>query len=277
MSSRREAAKLLTTARVQNTPLQVIPSYLQNLSNGYEIQKEIISLATPQSGLGKFLGWKIGATNSTAQSMLGFSSPFYGPLFESNFKSVSSQKISIQSLGTVFKAVEAEIAIILKNDLPPLSQSQYSPSDIWKHVECVIPAIEFAATRYANDLQLTPAAMVADFALNGCVILSTKQFQTNNFPNSSYESIANYSTSLHVNTSLITTSSMSSVLQNPINSLTWLANELNSRQEMLKAGQIIMTGAAIQFRPLNIGDQVSISFDHPQENLNEMFHFEIEK
>lgn len=285
MSSLREAANLLLTARVHNTRLSVIPSYLQTLSHGYDLQREIISgtAAAAGGGLGKFVGWKIGATNATAQAMFGLSSPFYGPLFESNFKSSSSttasvsQNISIQSLGNTFKAIEAEIAIVIKNDLPPLTQSQYSPNDLWENIQYVIPAIEFAATRYDQDLVLTPAALVADFALNGCVILSNQQFQVFDFTNSSYDSIADYSTSLHVNNSLITTSSMSSVLQNPINSLTWLANELNSRQEMLKAGQIIMTGAAFQSRQLNIGDKVSVSFDHPQQNLNEVFHFEIEK
>jgi 2-keto-4-pentenoate hydratase len=276
MSSLREAAKLLISARVQNTTISTIPSCLQSLSIGYEMQKEMIALATPQSGLGKFLGWKIGATNNSAQSMLGVSSPFYGPLFESNFKSSSTaQKISIQSLGNVFKAVEAEIAIVLKNDLPFLPQSQYSPEDLWRNVEFVIPAIEFAATRFSNDLKLTPAAIVSDFALNGCVVLSNQKFKTIDFPNSSFASIANYSTSLHINSALITTSSMSSVLENPINSLTWLANELNSRQDMLKAGQIIMTGAAFQFRELKNGDKVSIRFDHSQENLKQEFQFEI--
>lgn len=66
-------------------------------------------------------------------------------------------------------------------------------------------------------------------------------------------------------------------MNNPINSLTWLANELNSRNLMLKAGQIILTGAVIQSRGIKSGDKVTFSLTNLPFNDEIIFQFDIQE
>jgi 2-keto-4-pentenoate hydratase len=214
--------------------------------------------------------------------MMGFG-PFYGPLFDSNFRSSSPSssptKISLKGLGNVFKAIEAEIAITMSADLPRRPNgAKYTSAEVWERVESVIPAIEFASSRFAGDVPLTPPAIVADFAMNGCVFLHPSlRFTPADF-NHDIDSLSRYTASLSVNSSVVASALTSSVLGNPIHSLTWLANELNSRDQMLVSGQVIMTGAAIQYRPIQPGDRVSFSFSHPQtlrsEGASFAFHID---
>lgn len=277
-------ASLFHSSRLHNSPITAIPPYLQQLAHGYEIQQDIIKLndikiLSSNDNFNLFCGWKIGATNANAQKMMGFG-PFYGPLFQSHLHitpmpSDPPTKISLSKLGTVFKAIESEIAIILKEDLPPLQGKTYSAEDIWSVVDVIIPAVEFAATRYSSNLQLTPAAIVADFAFNGCVYLSSKRYTPSDFQNS-LNSIGQISTSLTVNSSILATSLTSSVMNNPIYSLTWLANELNSRNLMLKSGQLIMTGASIQSREIKGNDNVIFSFKNLPFDDEIVFKYEIQ-
>lgn len=139
MSLKKEIASLFLSSRIHNTSISAIPSYLHNLISGYELQQEIIDLNEKNQSLGTFCGWKVGATNPNAQKMMGFG-PFYGPLFQSHVhttnispqhkdnKSIASSgtPVKLSQLGSVFKAIEIEIAIKLKDDLPSLSSS--SPS-----------------------------------------------------------------------------------------------------------------------------------------------------
>lgn len=93
--ARNEIARLLINSRVNKVGINVISSYLNSLSNGYSVQNEIIELNDKK--LGHLIGWKIGATNTSAQKLMGFG-PFYGPLFESNFINYSSNEKMIISL-----------------------------------------------------------------------------------------------------------------------------------------------------------------------------------
>jgi 2-keto-4-pentenoate hydratase len=271
--------RLFLQARLQNTPLSSVPSLLA-LSDGYLVQKEIISLSSKEEhSLGKFVGWKVGATNEAAQKMMGFG-PFYGPLFESNFRSSlpspAPSKISLKSIGNVFKAIEAEIAITISADLPRRSNGvKYSAQEVWERVESIAPAIEFASTRFAGDVPLTPAAIVADFAMNGCVYLHPSlRLKPSDFHHD-LDSLSRYSASLSVNSAVVASALTSSVLGNPIHSLTWLANELNSKDQMLTAGQTVMTGAAIQYRQIQTGDRVTFAFSHPLHSPEVSFDFHI--
>jgi 2-keto-4-pentenoate hydratase len=62
------------------------------------------------------------------------------------------------------------------------------------------------------------------------------------------DSLASARVKLLVNGAEVSSATGSNVLGNPITALTWLANELNSNNHMLQAGQLVMTGAAVAYK-----------------------------
>ena len=120
------------------------------------VQDEMINMG-PENKLGPLIGWKIGATNTAIQKKLGFG-PFFGPLFQSSICDRNS-KISLRSLGSVFKAVEAEFAIYIKEDMPALPNGHlYTMEDVWSKVAGIAPSIELAASR----IQVPPCAPLTE-------------------------------------------------------------------------------------------------------------------
>jgi 2-keto-4-pentenoate hydratase len=201
---------------------------LKTIADGYAVLDEIISdsACDDHFPLGRHTGWKIGATNAAAQASVGFG-PFYGPLFQSNIVVGPSPMISLQSMGS-FRAVEAELAFTMGDDMPPLSDGRlYSVSDTWARVKAVTPAIEVASSRI--DGPLSPPLIVADFALNGCVVLGRQSYRPKNIDT---DHLAEATAAIEVNNTEVASSPCSSVLGNPVVALTWLANELNKSNKM---------------------------------------------
>lgn len=205
------------------------------------------------SQLGRQFGWKIGATNQQAQKNLGFG-PFYGPLFQSCLLQEGSA-VSKKSLGTIFTAAEAEIALILGEDLPVrTSGRQYTVEEVWSRVRSVVPSVELCATRLS--IPLTPSLIVADFALNAAVVLGKREYNPNAVPR-----LSGIKTSLLVNDNVITSEFTSNVLGGPAIALTWLANELNKNGKALFAGDLVMTGAVVAVRSIEENSKVTARFD----------------
>ena len=141
----RSSQKLLSNAFTQH-----FNDSITSISQGYEIQNEIIA----QSTFGRQTGWKIGATNDSAKKLLGFG-PFYGPLFEGNF--MDGKSVNLGMLGQ-FRAIEAEIGFVMNKDFPPLSNGKmYDELDIWSGIEEICPSIEIAASRVTG--QFSPPLM----------------------------------------------------------------------------------------------------------------------
>jgi 2-keto-4-pentenoate hydratase len=257
----RSAAKLLVDARVAGSSALIASTHetlaaVKNIADGYDVLDEMMDMSKSANfALGPMIGWKIGATNAAAQAAVGFG-PFYGPLFQSNIVVGSNPMVSMQATG-ILRAVEAELLFTMAEDMPPLPGGDvYSVTDTWSRVKSITPAIEVASTRINGGL--TPASIVADFALNGCVVLGSSSYQP--VPGNNYELLSQVTTTIDVNNSPVTNGDCSSVLGNPVIALTWLANELNKSNKMLSAGQIVMTGAIILTKSVAAFDTVTVRF-----------------
>jgi 2-keto-4-pentenoate hydratase len=264
MKSLTSLAKALIDARITQ---QEISPIVQTLIEGYAVQNEMIKLRQ-ENKLGSHIGWKIGATNPAAQKALGFG-PFYGPLFEKNIENGTS--VSKKSLGVAFKSAEAEVAFEMAENLPPLAGGrEYTPEEVWQCVRYVMPSIELAASRIQTTL--SPPLIVADFALNGCVVLGLQRYVCADIYQG-MKGLENILVSLNVNGTQVGSARGSNVLGNPVVALTWLANQLNKTDNMLLRGQIVMTGAAVQHRDVNEGDSVEAVFQNMVVSPNDVNQF----
>lgn len=204
--------------------------------------------------LGGQIGWKCGATNAGAQAAMKFG-PFYGPLF-SNCLVANNGNVTLSSLGS-FRANEAEFCFFMKDDCP-LKDTPYTTDEIWERVEAIAGSIELAATRLSAS-PLPPHAVLGDFALNGCCVIGEK-IPAANFPSSS--SLVEATAELAINAGTVAKDIGGNVLGNPVSSLAWLANELIASGQQLRAGDMVMSGAAAASKALSAGDRLEARFSH---------------
>jgi 2-keto-4-pentenoate hydratase len=248
----RNAASIFTKSRITSAPLDTNPfgTFEAKEADGYLVQKEYLK----GTRFGRLIGWKIGATNSAAQAAMKFG-PFYGPLF-SSFKTSESSTVSLSALGSSFRAAEAEIAFCMKKGLPKRTDgSEYTDEEVWDAIESTFGAIEIASTRYTQTL--SPAIVLADFALNGCFVLGTPL----SLSGMKFSDFADVSASLETDGKHLAKEFGSNVLGNPVSALRWLANQMNKDGLALKAGDIVITGAICASKEVTLPGLLTAKFD----------------
>jgi 2-keto-4-pentenoate hydratase len=253
MASSISPAAAFIEARLGKYLISTPPEFA-SLNDGYSVQIDMLKSEEHLSRLGGKVGWKCGATNDAAQKAMGFG-PFLGPLFGSCLEK-NGGAVSLSKLGS-FRANEGEFCFKMKA-CPPLAEGRaYTADDVWDRVDSVCGAIEIAATRVRSESPLTPPAVLADFALNGCVI------QGNYIPRSNFhsrEALVSATASLKVNDVLAASETGANVLGDPVTSLMWLCNELLARGLQIEEGDIVMTGAAVASKQLAVGDKLEVHF-----------------
>ena len=253
MKNMRDLAKLFVDSRFKGISI-MHPTAITSIAEAYQLQREIIDLNESENPLGKFIGWKIGATSEAVQSKLGFG-PFYGPLFENSMAS-SGATVSMKSLGPIFRAAEGEIAFRMKQDFPMPENGVHSVEDMVRGISDVYPAIELASARIERS---SPEGIVADFALNGCNILGNG-IRLDEMSSNVLNSIGECLVSIYVNGHDEQRGEGNNVMGNPLVALAWLANALNDNGQMLRKDQIVLTGAIAVHTACHGGDNISVTF-----------------
>jgi 2-keto-4-pentenoate hydratase len=233
---------------------------LDSFASAYGTVREMTKI---MSSLGKPVGWKCGATAPHFQKNLRISKPFVAPLFE---KRMFESPLGINAIAEHVNIVEAEFAVVMGSSLPP-RDVPYVAEDLWKSIALIAPAIEIVGSRFSksNTFQkvadggsnvscsLGPFLKAADCSRN----LDQMQVQ------------------FLVNGKEVARGSGANVLEHPINSLVFLANELvqeklstnhsswGSTVPGLQAGDIVMTGAASMLfigKDFLVGDTIVAKF-----------------
>lgn len=221
-----------------------------SIDDGYQIQKMIMN----SGQFGRIVGWKMGATNKAAQEGLSIIEPFYGPLFEQH-KLSNNDHVSLKSISKLI-AAEAEFLFIMKNDLKiKEDNSDYSEEEVFNNVEYICPSIEIASIRFAT---IKAGIFIGDCAANGIFLYDhmIKKSDIND-----YKLLCDAIASIEINDIEVCRNTGTNVLGNPITSLTFLANKLNKDGNYLKAGDVILSGAATAHKTLKAGDKLVVKFN----------------
>ena len=218
-----EIASELIAARHAGHQLAVNKSEsLQDLAAGYAIQQQVIAEVGD-----RLTGWKIGATNPRAQSLLATDRPFYGPLLQS----WCHQNGAALALVPGLIGIEIEIAFVLAQDLPSRDEP-YEKPELLAAIGSVHPAVELVGTRFLFD-GLAPAPItVADFGGNYALVSGEA------IENGRDIDLAAIEARCLINGEEKAKGMANSVLGGPLKSLAWFADEGPG----MKKGQIISTG-----------------------------------
>jgi len=242
-----QAAEMLATARRSGTRFDRFPESCRpgDVAAGYAIQD------TLHGKLGEIVGYKIGCTTPVMQRYLGIDHPCAGGIFAG---SVYTSPASLRYRDFRRVGVECEIAVRLGRDLPG-GNAPFDRDSVADAVAECMAAIELVDDRYVDYGKLDAASMIADdFFGAGCVLGPPRQ---------DWQSLdlAACEASMTVNGKSAGRGTGALVLGHPLEALVWLAGSLAERGQMLRAGDIVMTGSMVETRWLEPGDWVDVTID----------------
>ena len=246
-SQAQEAARLLHAAWRDQRPILGLPDSCRprSLDDGYRVQAALearhdVPLA----------GYKIGATNKTAQRLFDVDAPFFGRVFAPSLMDSPAEIAA----GTVrLHIVEAEFDFTMKADLPARNEA-YARDEVMAAVADLHPAVEIPDSRYENWREAGMPQLVADNAIAALLVLGAPAQDWRGLD------LSRQSVTVEVNGEAVDEGSGANVLGDPRNVLVWLANELSRRGLGLKAGQVVTTGSAANVIQVKPGDTVVVDF-----------------
>lgn len=196
------------------------------LPEAYEIQKLSIQQRLDRGE--KLVGYKMGFTSRAKMLQMGVDDLIWGRLTDA-MQIESDQVIDLAKY--VHPRAEPEIAFLLNK---PLS-GKVTVEEALAAVEAIAPAIEIIDSRYKN-FKFSLEDVVADNSSSSSFVLGDWQPKDSN--------IDGLAMNLQVNNEVVASGTSSDILDHPINSLVEAARCIGAVGEELKAGQIILAGAA---------------------------------
>lgn len=241
-----ELLKQAEAAKKSIAPLtEVYPDL--SIEEAYQAQLQMIGQKV-QAGQ-KIVGKKIGLTSVAMQKLLGVDQPDYGHLLDSM---EVSHKGTIQLDDLFQPKVEGEIAFILNKDL---SGPNVTVEDVLAATAYIAPALEIVDSRI-TDWKITLADTVADNASSGMFVIGEERYAVSDIDLPSIEM------KLFKNGELVNTGYGSDVLGHPATCVAWLANKLYEYNVVLKAGEVILSGALSAAVVAEKGDRFTAGFSH---------------
>ena len=242
------AAAILWQHWQQSTRLAELPAHCRpgTRAEGYAIQAEIAKLSGQN-----IVGWKIAATSKAGQQHIQVDGPIAGPLLAARAREHGAR---IALAGNHMKVAEAEFAFRMGGDLPKRASS-YSVDEVLAAVATLHPAIEIPDSRYADFTRVGAAQLIADVAC-GCWFVIGPEVRAE----WRAHDLVRHGVSAYRNGALAGQGSGANVLGDPRVALAWIANELCTYGEGLRAGDVVMTGTCLTPVPVSAGDSVKADF-----------------
>ncbi|MGY0500346.1 2-keto-4-pentenoate hydratase [Nocardia sp. FBN12] len=203
------------------------------IDDAYRIQNELIGrrLARGES----LVGVKLGFTSRAKMSQMGVSEVIVGRLTD-EMRIDDGGEVKLSRF--IHPKIEPEIAYRIARDIDPDDPMV----DIESYVDSVAPAMEIIDSRY-RDFRFTYTDVVADnTSAAGYVIGTWLKLQD----------VANRAVRLEVGAETVT-GSTAAILGNPVRALHALLDISRRRKIPMRAGEVILAGAATAAIPLTAG------------------------
>ena len=247
-----KAAETLYNARIRKKRIIELPKDCipESIKEAYDIQDELTNKYISADKNTLLIGKKIGCTNKAAQVQLNVKESFFGNMFSNN---ISKSNCIINSEEYFSPFIEPEFSFVMKNELD-ISRAPYNPEIIFDSVSAVLPSIELVDSRFEDWTIMGVSNLIADNAVHAHWIYGNEIKNLNDF------NFNDHSVDLFINGKLIDKGNSSNVMGNPINSLTWLINNLALIGKSLPKNFYISTGTCTPAIPIKRGDNVTADF-----------------
>jgi 2-keto-4-pentenoate hydratase len=240
-----EAVEILWTSAQQGVHY---PAALQGKltpDEGYRVQLGVLARAVASGE--RQSGWKIGLTADSIRGMYGVSEPVFGYLLNGRH---FTSGCSIRHADLSKPAIECELCFTLKETVqgPGVTSER-----VREAVGAVAPAFEIVDLRgnMGADLPLGVADNVSQWAY-----VTGTEVQ----PYPGDLDLGEVVVKVRRNGEMVMQGKGADLIDNQLQSLTWLANKLADYGVALQAGQCVMSGSFIKPTPVQPGDRWDTGF-----------------
>jgi 2-keto-4-pentenoate hydratase len=236
----------LASAEISRKGVTPLTEMEPNLTEQDAYQVQLKTIERKEKEGYTIVGKKIGLTSLAMQTMLGVNQPDYGHLLDS----MNVENDGVISFEKVLQPkVEGEIAFVLKRDL---EGPRVTTLDVIRATECVIPALEVVDSRIAN-WKIKLSDTVADNASSGLFVLGRPH-------RIEQLDLVLEGMVFYKNGEIMNTGTGAAALGNPATCVAWLANKLSDFGIVLKAGEVILSGAVTAAVDAKPGDHFNARF-----------------
>lgn len=232
----RSLAKRLYEARKSRTQLRHFSKAHPEMTieDGYAIQREWVKLELADGHTIK--GRKIGLTSRAMQQASQITEPDYAPLMDDMFFETGSD---IPYERFIAPRVEVELAFVLGRALKGPGITLF---DVLAATEYVTPALEIIDARIEQFDRETKAPRkvfdtIADFAANAGIVLGGRPVKPDAID------LRWVGALLYKNGVIEETGIAAGVLNHPATGVAWLANKIAPYDELLNAGDVVLSGS----------------------------------
>lgn len=221
------------------------------MDDAYAVQNAIYRAKLAEGR--KVVGWKIGLTSKAMQYALNIDIPDSGILFDDM---VFDHSAVVPAGRFIQPRIEAEIAFVMKSSI---GGANVTRDDVIAATDYVAPSIEILDTRI---LRVDPASgvtrkvydTISDNAANAGIVLGDKQHAVDAFNLRWVGAITSK------NGEVEETGLGAGVLNDPVESVVWLARRMAQYGQSIGPGQIILSGSFI--RPVECpgGSKINADF-----------------
>ena len=235
----KDAARDLLEA--ENTGIQIgllTQRYPQmNMDDAYAIQKSIFEAKIAQGR--QLVGWKIGLTSKAMQYALNIDVPDSGFLFDDMVFETGS---TVPEGRFIQPRIEAEIAFLIRH---PIGGESISRQDVIDATDYVCPALEILDTRIIRMDRKTGESRkifdtISDNAANAGFVLGRKRHEIDDLD------LRRVGVIVARDGEIEETGLGAGVLNDPIESVVWLARRIASYGQKLDAGHVVLSGSFIR-------------------------------
>ena len=223
-----------------------------DMDDAYAIQKLIFDAKVAQGR--RLIGWKIGLTSKAMQNALNIDVPDSGFLFDNM---AFETKSSVPKGRFIQPRIEAEIAFVMKQSL---GCENITRQDIIAATDYVCPSLEILDTRIVRMNKASGASRkifdtISDNAANAGFVLGKERHNVEKFDLRRVGAIV-------VRNGVVEETGLGAgVLNDPVESVLWLARRMASYSQQIKAGHIILSGSFIRPIECPSGSKIFADFN----------------
>lgn len=237
-----EAAAALRAA-YRGTPVDPLRDVLAptDIEGAYAVQR--INTRFWECQGRRVIGRKIGLTSLAVQAQLGVDRPDFGILFDDM---MIADGASLDPAMVIQPKAEAEVALILARDL---AKPDATAMDVLAAASHAVAAIEIVDSRIA-DWKISFADTVADNGSSAFFVLGGQEKPLDGLD------LWTCGMVLEVDGKVVSMGVGAACLGHPLEAAAWLARTVAAREEPLRAGDIVLTGALGPMVPLATGTTI---------------------
>ncbi len=208
-----------------------------SMDDAYEVQNAIHRAKLAQGR--KVIGWKIGLTSKAMQSALNIDVPDSGILFDDM---LFENGATVPAGRYIQPRVEAEIAFKMKS---ALGGTDVTREQVVAATEFVAPSIEILDTRIqrldpSTGKTRTVFDTISDNAANAGIVLGNEKHGVDDFD-------LRWVGALTFRNGVIEETGLGAgVLDDPVESVVWLAHRMAQYNQSIEPGQVILSGSFIR-------------------------------